>query len=99
MRQRLSPRDTTVLAVLGTTTADGDLPTDSGVAVARGSCETAMSCRPAFRSSAERFADTVSSVRDRSAPALGSTSANAINTLCLDVACSPPGRLDLNVKS
>src|SRR5437870_1031817 len=99
MRQRLSPRDTTALAVFGTTTADGESPSVREVAVARDGCETAMSCRPAAWATAERFAATVSSARDRSAPKLGSKSASATATLCLDIACLPPGCLDLNVRS
>ena len=99
MRQRLSPRDTTVLAVLGTTTADGESPSDKAAVVARDSCDRAISCRPAAWATAERFAATVSSARDRSAPKLGSKSASATATLCLDIACVPPGSLDLNVRS
>src|SRR6266567_3585407 len=99
MRQRLSPRDTTVLAVLGTTTADGESPSDKAAAVARGGCERAISCRPAAWVTAERFGATASSARDRSAPKLGLKSPSATATLCLDIACLPPGCLDLNVRS
>src|ERR1035437_9814845 len=91
MRQRLSPRETIVVAILDTTTADDDPPFDSGVA--------AVAC------GGRRFATAVSgtsngtSARDLTAPELDSTSSNATTTLCLDVACLPSGCLDLNVRS
>src|SRR6266700_6587993 len=98
MRHRLSPRDTTMVAILGLITADDEAPSGGVVALARGCCETATSCRNRFGTAVSGTLNG-SSARAWSAPELDSTSSNATTTPCLDVASVPSGNLDLNVSS
>src|SRR5450759_5257896 len=86
MRQRLSPRDTTVVAILGW----------------EGWCAwedpSARSSTERFATTVSGTSNGTAA-RDRTTPELDSTSASATTTFCLDVACLPSACLDLNVSS
>src|ERR1700730_10635564 len=97
MRQRLSPRDTTVVANLGATAADDESLSDGGAAVAICCCDTGMSCR--FAICKGEAAARATPARDPTGLEPGSTSSTATDTFCLEVACLPSGRVDLNVSS
>src|ERR1700733_9957117 len=97
MRHRLSPLDTTVVVILGSTD-DEPLSGRGMPAVMCGSCATTASCR-------DRFVPVVpgtlndTSARDWSPPELDVTSSTATATSCFDVASVPSGNLVLNVSS
>src|SRR6266481_2693668 len=99
MRHRLSPRDTILVAILGSTTVDDEPFSGRSVAeVSCGCCERATYCRNWFVPVASVTLNGTSAC-DWSAPELDFISSTATTTPCSDVANVPSGNLDLNVNS
>src|SRR6202047_3870248 len=106
MRHRLSPRDTTLVKILGAAAGEERPSSDAEpAAIACAGCNTAFSCgfaafKGGWGDGAAR--DPVSgtySVRDCVAPELAPTSFTVTVTPCLDDATVPSGNLAFNVNS